>query len=251
VTTNVRSGDDATMADEVNAPKPRGEAPETTALARLGAVAAVAGAIVLLLSTLLHPLDSDPNVPRGAFDEYAADSLWVWSHLGQFLGVAFLGAALAALAGTLAPGRSGTWARIGLVGTAAGVAVAAVLQAVDGVALKVMVDRWAAATGEGRGLAFEAALAVRQIEIGLASLFSLVMGLTVTVFGIAMIRSTRFPSWVGAIGLLGGAGLVAAGAAQGATGFSPPAMALSMLAGGVLLVWIILVAAFMWRLARR
>jgi hypothetical protein len=192
-----------------------------------------------------------PNVPRAAFAEYAADSGWVWSHLGQFLGVAFLGAALAALAGTLAPGRSGPWARIGLVGTAAGVAVAAALQAVDGVALKVMVDRWAAATGEGRALAFEAALAVRQVEIGLASLFSLLMGLTVVVFALAIIRSARYASWVGAIGLLGGLGLIAAGAAQGSTGFSGLAMTLSMLAGGALLVWAVLAGVLMWRLARR
>jgi hypothetical protein len=47
--------------------------------------------------------------------------------------------------------------------------VAATLQAVDGVALKVTVDRWAAATGEARLLAYEAAHAVRQIEIGFAS----------------------------------------------------------------------------------
>lgn len=53
---------------------------------RLGAVAALGGAILLFVSTLLHPLDSDPNAPRAAFAEYAADSLWVWSHLGQFLG---------------------------------------------------------------------------------------------------------------------------------------------------------------------
>jgi hypothetical protein len=167
------------------------------------------------VSTLLHPADTDPNLPRAAFAEYAADSLWVWSHLGQFVGVAVLGVALVMLADTLSSGRARPWARIGLFGTAASVAVAAALQAVDGVALKVMVDRWAAATGEGRALAFEAALAVRQIEIGLASLFSLLIGLTVMVFALAIIRSARYPSWLGPMGLLGGLGLIATGGAQG------------------------------------
>ncbi|HEX6206726.1 MAG TPA: hypothetical protein VF058_00030 [Actinomycetota bacterium] len=46
------------------------------ALARLGAVATLAGAFVLFVSTLLHPLDSDPGVPRAAFAEYGVDSLW-------------------------------------------------------------------------------------------------------------------------------------------------------------------------------
>jgi hypothetical protein len=60
VTGHVRSDDDATKANEGTAQQPWGEAPETTALARLGAVAAIAGAVLLLLSTLLHPLDTDP-----------------------------------------------------------------------------------------------------------------------------------------------------------------------------------------------
>ena len=110
-------------------------------LARLGAVAALGGALLLFVSTLLHPLDSDPNVPRAAFAEYAADSFWVWSHLGQFAGVAGLGMGLVALAATLEPGRAAAWARIGLAGAVATIAVAAALQAVDGVALKVVGDR--------------------------------------------------------------------------------------------------------------
>jgi len=116
-------------------------------LARLGSVAAVAGAAVLFASTLLHPMSRDPNNAPEAFADYAADSFYVWTHLGQFAGFALLGAALVALAATFEPGRAAAWARIGLASTVAGVAVAAALQAVDGVALKVTVDRWAAATG--------------------------------------------------------------------------------------------------------
>lgn len=220
-------------------------------LARLGAVAALVGALLLFVSTLLHPLDSDPNVPRAAFAEYAADYLWVWSHLGQFAGFAVLGMALVALATTLEPGRAAAWGRIGLAGTAASIAVAAALQSVDGVALKVMVDRWATSTGEARLLAFEAAFAVRQIEIGLASLLSLSWGLTLTVFGVAILCSTRYPTWLGGIGLLGGLGTVAAGAVQGSTGFSGLAMTLSMLSSSVLLMWAVLAGILMWRLVPR
>lgn len=220
-------------------------------LARLGSIAAVVGAILLFVSTLLHPLDSDPNDPPAAFAEYAADSLWVWSHLGQFLGVAMMGVALVALATTLEPGRAAAWGRIGQAAAAAIIAVAAALQAVDGVALKVMVDRWAAATGEARVLAFEATFAVRQIEIGLASLLSLLSGITLTVFGVSIVLSTRYPIWMGGIGLLVGLGLVATGAVQASTGFSDLAMALSMLGSSVLLIWVILAGIFMWRLAPR
>jgi hypothetical protein len=159
--------------------------------------------------------------------------------------------ALVALAATLEPGRAAAWARIGLAGTAAIIAVAAALQAVDGVALKVMVDRWAAASGDARALAYETAFAVRQIEIGLASLLSLVSGFTLSVFGVAILLSTRYPTWLGGIGVLGGLGTVAAGAAQASAGFSGLAMTLSMLASSVLLVWSILAGVLMWRLAPR
>jgi hypothetical protein len=220
-------------------------------LARLGSVSAFAGAIVLLVSTLLHPMSRDPNDAPEAFAEYAADSFYVWTHLGQFAGFALLGAALVALAATFEPARASAWARIGLAATIVGIAIAAALQAVDGVALKVTVDRWAAATGDTRAVIYEAALAVRQIEIGLASLLSITTGLTLIAFGLAMLLGARYPRWLGAIGLLDGVGMVAAGAAQAATGFSALAMTLSMAASSVLLIWIILAGIFMWRLAPR
>src|SRR5215468_8177632 len=197
-------------------------------LARIGAAAAIGGAILLFVATLLHPMSADPNDPPAAFAEYAADHLWVASHLGQFLGIAILGVALVALAATLEAGRPAAWARIGVVGTTASVAAAAALQAVDGVALKVMVDRWAQASGDARQLALEAAFAVRQIETGLASLLSVLFGLTISVFAISMLSSQRFPLWLGGLGLVGALGTAAAGIAQAYTGFSELSMDLSM-----------------------
>ncbi|TME97405.1 MAG: hypothetical protein E6I40_01510 [Chloroflexi bacterium] len=114
-------------------------------LARLGGAAALVGTVLLFGATLLHPLGADPNDAPAAFAEYATDRLWVWTHLGQFLGFALLMAGLAAFGSTFASGAAAAWARIGVIGAAATVAVAAALQAVDGVALKAMVDRWAAA----------------------------------------------------------------------------------------------------------
>ncbi len=84
-------------------------------LARVGAAAAMSGAVTLFVATLLHPMSGDPNDPSAAFAEYAADSLWVASHLGQFLGVAILGVALVELAGAMEAGRPAAWARIGVV----------------------------------------------------------------------------------------------------------------------------------------
>jgi hypothetical protein len=219
-------------------------------LARLGAGAAFGGAAALLVGTLLHPADADPNDAAAAFAEYAADSHWVASHLAQFVGLALLGAALVALAAAAGRGRAAAWARIAVAGAAASVAVAAALQAVDGVALRVAVERWAAAAGDARARAFEAAFAVRQIEVGLASLVSLLFGLTLLALGVAMRLGRRLPGWLAWLGLAGGLGLLAAGVAQAYTGFSAVAMALSMSASAVLLVWAVAAGVVMWRLPR-
>lgn len=218
-------------------------------LARIGAVAAVIGAVTLFIATLLHPMEADPNDAVAAFTEYAADPFWVTSHLGQFVGVLLLGAGLVALAAVLDPGAPLAWAQIGRLGTTVSVAATAALQAVDGVALKVVVDRWAAAEGAERTRAFEAAFAVRQVEIGLASLTGLTFGLTITVFGVAMLLGRRFPAWLGWVALAGGLGTVAGGIAQAYTGFSRLAMTLGMPASAVVLVWTVGTALVMWRLA--
>jgi hypothetical protein len=220
-----------------------------SSLARIGAVAAVVGAVTLFAATFLHPMEADPNDAVAAFTEYAADPLWVTSHLGQFLGVLLLGAGLVALSAVMDPGAPSAWAQIGRMGTAVSVAATAALQAVDGVALKVAVDRWAAAEGAARTSAFEAAFAVRQVEIGLASLTGLTFGLTLVVFGVAMLLGRRFPRWLGWVALAGGLGTAGGGIAQAYTGFSSLAMTLGMPANAAVLVWAVGTGILLWRLA--
>jgi hypothetical protein len=196
-------------------------------------------------------MNADPNDAPAAFAEYAASTSWVATHLGQFAGIALLAVALVALAASVEAGAPSAWARVGVVGVAASVAAAAVLQAVDGVALKLMVDRWARASGEDRMRAFEGAFAVRQIEIGAASLLSILFGTTIAVFGVALLQSRRFPAWLGWVGLAGALGVIASGVAQAYAGFSALAMMLSMPASCLLLFWAILAGRLLWRLAPR
>jgi hypothetical protein len=130
----------------------------------------------------------------------------------------------------------------------ASVAVYATVQAVDGVANHVMAHRWAAAGGETRVLAYEAAFAVRQIEVGLTSLFGLVFGSTLTVFGLAMLLSIRYPPWLGGIGLLGGLGTVTIGLEQAFNGFSDLAVTLFMVVGPIDLMWVSVTGILLLRL---
>ena len=214
---------------------------------RMGATGAIAGSVLLFVGTSLHPLGADSNEAVAAFTEYAADRLWVASHLTQLAGVALIVTALLFLTQQLEAGSASGWARIAAGGAIASLAVAAVLQAVDGIALKVMVDAWAVAPAAQKEGAFHAAFAVRQIEIGFASMLSLSLGLTATVYGAALLVDHTYPNWVGGLAILGGVPTMVAGVAMAYTGFSGLAMAINMPASSLLLVWMCILGGYMWR----
>jgi hypothetical protein len=109
---------------------------------RIGATCAIAGSVLLFVGTYLHPLKADPNEAVAAFTEYAADHLWVASHLMQLAGVALIVAALLFLARQLELMGGTGCLRLAAGGAIASLAVTAALQAVDGIALKRMVDAW-------------------------------------------------------------------------------------------------------------
>ncbi len=214
---------------------------------KIGALCAIAGCVLLFIGTFLHPLGADPNDAVAAFTEYAADHLWVASHLIQLAGVTLMATALLFLTQQLEERRGKGWARIAAGGAIASLAVAAALQAVDGIALKVMVDAWAAALPEQKNGAFQAAFAVRQIEIGLASMLSLVLGLTASVYGVALLADRTYPKWLAGLAVVGGVPTMTAGVVIAYTGFSGLAMTINMPASVILLLWILSLGILMWR----
>lgn len=137
----------------------------------MGGISAIGGSLLLFVGTILHPSEADPNNSMAAFTEYTANQLWVVSHLTQFTGIALIVVALLLLMHQMEQARG--LAQMAKGGAIASLAMAASLQAVDGVALKVIVDSWAAAPAIQKEDLFYAAFAVRQVEIGLASFSSL------------------------------------------------------------------------------
>lgn len=206
---------------------------------KVSLISATLGAGLLLVGTYLHPMNADPNVPPAAFAEYAADSHWIASHLLQLFGVVFMVAALVLLSRRLEDGAAAEWTSVVRIGAVASLAMAGALQAVDGVALKTMVDSWAAAVGSEKPALFHAAFAVRQIEVGLASMSSILFGLTVSVYGIALLIDDRFPRWLGTLALVGGVPTVVAGIVIAYTSFSDLAMLINMTSSLVLMLWIV------------
>ena len=187
---------------------------DTRYCSRLGAGAAFCGALLLTLGTSLHPMQAAPWDAAAAFAEYAADHHWLASHLIQLLGVLLGVLALLALTWRLRAGQSGVWALFGAACALASLALAFALQAVDGVALKLMVDQWAQAEEPLRSQLFAATFGVRQIEAGLAALFGLGFAISLLLYAPALWLS-RPATWPGARCAAGGwcqsAGRVAAG----------------------------------------
>lgn len=223
--------------------------PSDEHLSRVGGVAAILGVVVLVVATMLHPMDAHPGDAAAAFAEYALDKYWIATHLGQLLGAVLIAAGFVSLSWKLRSGRAGAWALLAGLATVAGVSLAAALQAVDGVALKFMVDRWSSAAPEARAVVFEAAFGVRQIEIGLASLTGAFFGLTVLLYGVAILLSSVAARWLGAFGVLGGAAMLTSSVVQAHTGFSDIAMTTSMPSTLLVLLWCICVGVFLLRSA--
>jgi hypothetical protein len=214
---------------------------------KYGAIAGVLGTMGLFTGTFLHPAHADPNDPIAAFTEYAAHDHWVNVHLIQLLGVGLMVLAVIVFSKMIENNKAGILTQLGSTAAAASLALAAVLQAVDGVALKVMVDRWASSIGPEKDMLFYAALGVRQIEIGTASMFCILMGCTVMLYGLAQKVDGRFSNLLVWIAFVGGLGTAIAGLVMAQTGFSNAAMLINMPANILLLIWMTWIATWMWK----
>jgi hypothetical protein len=209
-------------------------------------MSAIVGAILLIVGTYLHPLGADPNDAVEAFTEYAVDHVWIASHLTQLVGVIFMVVALLVLTQELDCAGGKGWSRIAAGGAIASLGVAAVLQAVDGIALKAMIDAWAASPAAQKEVTFHAAFAVRQIEIGLASMGNLLFGATAICYGVALLADDTYPKWMGGLAIVGGVATTISGGIMAYTGFSGLAMAISMPASFILLAWMLSLGVHMW-----
>src|SRR5215207_2892238 len=112
---------------------------------RMGSVAFIAGLVIAVVSTIVfHPTGEDLMDNPVIFAVYAEDDLRIASHIGQFAGILLIFAAgFVALHRLLARSESGSASALAWLGLVAAIITAStftILQAVDGIALKVAVD---------------------------------------------------------------------------------------------------------------
>jgi hypothetical protein len=95
-----------------------------------------------------------------------------------------------------------------------------ILQAVDGIALKMAVDSWAAAPAEKKAITFQVAEGIRWIEYGTNSIFRILQGTVAVIFGVAIVKSMLLSRWIGGAGVIVGAVTIVAGLEVAYVGFA-------------------------------
>ena len=219
---------------------------------RMGSVAFLAGLIITIVSTLFHASSEDLTNHPVVFAVYAQSDLWIAAHIGQFAGVMLIFAGgFVALFRLLVASESGTASALAWLGLASTIVTAstfAILQAVDGIALKMAVNSWYAALGasEEKAIAFRVAEGIRWTEIGINSINRIMQGTTALIFGVAIAKSAVLSRWIGGVGIFAGAVTIAAGVVVAYVGFAP-----LPLVGDVATItsfaWVVILGILMWR----
>jgi hypothetical protein len=215
------------------------------ALYRIGSWAAIVGAVVALVTNLLHPRISE-------FDDYVGAELqairdsdgWVAVHLGLLLGSLLIILGLFAFARSLKGGPAEGWARLALGSLLIAAPVTVMTLMVDGYATKAFADA-TAQTASGAGVAVtELAWA---LFMGLIITF---LGITPMFFGVAVAVDGRYPVGLGWGAALLGAVCVVDGVVGTVAGPSAAFFIVFTAASGLLTLWVLVLGVYLGRSAR-
>ena len=216
----------------------QGRPAESRAQVRLGALSAILGALLALLVNLLYPIR--PDDPEALLTLIAENANWGLLNLGLMVSTLFILGGLHSLS-QIAQGPSARGlSRLGVVVALPGAGSMLAGVAVEGYALKALADFWASASGADKADAFRAALAVERVQQALfytwAAFF---VGAPFLLLGLSgLMTGGGFPRWLGALGMIGGAGAFAAGAA-GLLGAPLPSMVF-VVAATLVTLWLLI-----------
>lgn len=174
---------------------------------RLSGALLLIGLVVYSMLQLPHPGSPVPT-DQAQFAAYATSSSWGAIHLGEFLGVAITTAGLLVLVFALdvSQGAPRWLGFLAAISAAVAGALAAVVYAVDGVALKQAVDAWASAPAAEQATRFASAEAIRWVETGTRSYQEFTSGLALVLFATTIVWTARIARPIGL--LMGLSGLL-------------------------------------------
>lgn len=173
---------------------------------------AIVGTVAYIIFALTHG-----DLPEGQTVEtilrfVAARPAWRAVHLLGIFAFLLWAGALVALTSSLTAGSSGALARLGQASLLIATTVLAIDFTIDGWVLKTLADAWASApASQQANLLLAGDLLFRMILGATAWSAQVLLGLSLLVYGLAVLRSRAYPVWMGWIGTLGGAGWLAVG----------------------------------------
>lgn len=190
-------------------------AAQRTAL-RIGGVGALCGGLLTLVGNILHPREAGQLQDVETLLNVAAGSeIWVIDHFLILVAVSLLLAAFFGLGRSFISDAAHAWAQFAWTVSIVGVVFALALMVTEATAVAVVADQWATATGTGQDMALGAGSALLELSLVFsvgAMLF--LFGATPLLFGVAMLTSDDYPSWIGGAGMIFGSVALAAGTIQ-------------------------------------
>ena len=222
---------------------------EERTLAKVGAGAAMAGAVVGAIFNLLHPRPEEIDSVLSELEMVRDSGIWVFDHymLGVAIVLGLLGGVAISRSYAEEPARS--WGRFALVAQIVGVTIGLLTVAVDGMIVGKVVDEWAVAGGGTDTPEYVIAAAVTNVSLGLfTALIGSLFGVVATLYGLAGLNSSTYPRWLGGLALLGGLLGFTAGTVQFLGGISNlSATVLFLPASLAFTIWLFASGWYLWQ----
>ncbi|MDQ3837425.1 MAG: DUF4386 family protein [Thermoproteota archaeon] len=224
---------------------------------RMGSIAFIAGLVIIIASTLFHASSEDLMDNPVVFAIYAESDTWIAAHIGQFAGVMLVFAGgFVTLFRLLVKSESRMASALAWFGLVTAILVAStftILQAVDGIALKIAVNTWyaipspsATDSEEQKAITFRVAEGIRWTEIGINSYNRILQGIVALIFGVAITKSALLSKWIGAVGIFAGTATVIVGVGVAYVEFAPLPI-VGDVSTFISFAWIAILGIFLWR----
>ena len=231
---------------------PRATAIRQETFFRIGAVLAIVGPVLGLLGNILHPPPSGLGEgAEGLLAGAAASGPWVPIHLIAILGAMLGTGGLLVLSRSITDEPGASFAYLAAASALLAQLLFTTFMVVDGHAVKPIGDAYAAAAPGDRAQVLATGEAVFRISIALGFAWQAqFVGITFLLYGLAVVFSDDYPTWLGWVTVLVGVGGLLA--VTGQLTFLQLSLTFTILRIliAVGLVWTMVMGVLLWRRAR-
>jgi hypothetical protein len=218
---------------------------------RLGAPAAVLGAICAGVGNILHPVTPRDD-PHGVAHVIAGSEHWTLIHVVIVVGIVLMLGGMMGIRASLNGGLPEALARFAVAAAIVGTTLGLATVILDGVGAKQLADAWAAAPAGDQAVALDLVTMNETLNFALAGLFNASFaGIPFLLMGAAVALSRAYPPWLGWAAIAAGCFSLAAGYIQFITGQPTVAsLILTIIGPTVISLWLLVMGLLLSGRAR-